>query len=209
MKKIFFILLITFLTISSRAQTVLVQVAKNYFRSNPFEHEFGIFLRHLMNDPTMTDLSISHRNDSALFYLRGSYTTHKPFFFHAKRTEVVLAETAVIVNDSLRLLDTIIRYQLVGHGETGKDGEADVKKEFDRFNRKYSSQFIKSEYIELKSGTKIYGAIRNYFVPFSYLSPLSIAWQNLGDGSEHIFVITLQFKIKENIAVLPETSDSP
>ena len=209
MKRIIFIASIILTTFFCTAQEVLMQVAKNYFRSDPFNNEFGQFLKHLMNDPTLVNSSVNKRTDSSFFYLRGDYTHHNPFFFKAKRTQVILAEKEIISNDSLQLTDTIITYQVAGYTEGGKEGEDDVKKEFERFDRKYIKRFIKNDYSELKYGTETTGAIRNYYVKFSFLSPLSVAWQKIGSTNENVFVITLRFKVSDNNAVLPISSDSP
>ena len=61
---------------------------------------------------------------------------------------------------------------------------------------------------ELKVGNQVYGAIRNYFVNYSFLSPLSVAWQKIAANHENVFVITFRFKVSGNIAVLPVTPDS-
>ena len=186
-----------------------MQVAKNYFRSSPFEHEFSQFLNHLMKDPTLINSTVNKRTDSNLFYLKGDYKTHNPFFFKAKLTHVVLAEQELLINDSLQLVDTIIIYQLAGYSEAGKEGEDDVKKEFERFDNKYIKKFGSNDYKELKNGNEIVGAIRNYFTKFSFLSPLSVAWQKIIATNENVFVITLRFKVSGNIAILPISADSP
>jgi hypothetical protein len=191
------------------AQEVLLQVAKNYFRSNPFDREFSRFLHHLMNDPALQISTVSKRTDSSFFYLRGSYTRHNPFFFKAKRTEIVIAEQEVILNDSLPLTDTLILYQLAGYSEEGSEGVKDVKEEFDRFDRKYLKKFYRSDLNQLKKGNEITGVIRNYFLRFSYIAPLSAAWQEIPNKKENVFVITLRFKVSGNGAVLPVSPDSP
>ena len=209
MKKILSILCILLANHFSSAQEVLMQVAKNYFRSNPFDREFSQFLSHIMNDPTLTNSTIKKRTDTTFFYLRGDYTHHNPFFFKAKRTSVVVGEKEIVLNESLGLLDTIITYQVAGYTTGGKEGEQDVKDEFERFDKKYLKKFIKNDYTELKVGNNVNGAIRNYYVRYSYLAPLSVAWQKITASNENVFVITLRFKVSENLATLPVTPDSP
>ena len=208
MKRIFFIAFI--LTNSLlHAQDVLMQVAKNYFRSNPFDKEFSQFLVHIINDPTLTNSTINKRTDTTFFYLRGDYSHHNPFFFKATRTSVIVAEKELVLNDSLNLLDTIITYQIAGYTVGGKEGEQDVKEEFDRFDKKYLKKFVKNDFTELKVGNTVNGAIRNYYVRFSFLAPLSVAWQKITANNENVFVITLRFKVSGNVATLPVTPDSP
>ena len=191
------------------AQDVLMQVAKNYFRSNPFDKEFSQFLIHIMNDPTLTNSTINKRTDTTFFYLRGDYSHHNPFFFKAKRTSVIVGEKELVLNDSLELLDTIITYQVAGYTDGGKEGEQDVKEEFDRFDKKYLKKFVKNDFTELKVGNNVNGAIRNYYIRFSFLAPLSVAWQKITANNENVFVITLRFKVSGNVATLPVTPDSP
>ncbi len=209
MKKIVLFIAIIFLSNVSEAQQVLTQVAKYYFRINPFDQTIGQFLQRLINDPILINQSILKRTDTSLFYLRGDYKHYNPFFFKAKETQAVLAESETVLNDSLHLIDTIIIYQIAGYTEEGKEGEDDVKQEFEKFDRKYIKKFVKNDLKELKSDGGVYGAIRNYYLDFSFLSPLSVAWQRIGTSHENVFVITLRFKISGDVAVLPVTPDSP
>src|SRR5262245_22315197 len=100
-KRLSIIFLIIFFSSPCIVQDVLLQVAKNYFRSNPFDREFSQFLSHIMNDPTLTNSIINKRTDTTFFYLRGEYTHHNPFFFKAKRTSVIVGEKEIVLNDSL------------------------------------------------------------------------------------------------------------
>jgi hypothetical protein len=209
MKKLILVLSIVLCNYFGQAQDVLMQVAKFYFRSNPFDREFSQFLSHIMNDPTLTNSTINKRTDTTFFYLRGDYTHHNPFFFKAKRTSVIVGEKEIVLNDSLELLDTIITYQVAGYTDGGKEGEQDVKDEFERFDKRYLKKFIKNDYTELKVGNNVNGAIRNYFVHYSFLAPLSVAWQKIVANNENVFVITLRFKVSGNVATLPVTPDSP
>ena len=209
MKKIILSVAVSLLYNVSPAQEVLTQVAKYYFRANPFNQEIGNFLQQLVHDPTLINTSVFKRTDTSLFYFKGEYKYHNPFFFKAKRTQVVLAEREVVLNDSLHLIDTVMTYQVAGYTDGGKDGLNDVKQEFGKFDRKYIKKFVHNELTNLKLGDEVYGGIRDYYLDFSYLSPLSASWQKIGTSNENVFVITLRFKISGDIAVLPVTSDSP
>lgn len=194
---------------TSSGEVALMQIAKNYFRSNPFDREFSKFLGHLMNDPTLINKTINKSTDTSYFYLRGNYTTHHPFFFKAEQTQVVLAESGVNTGDSTGTSIRIMTYQVAGYVTAGKEGEADVKKEFEKFDRKYLKKFLTNSYSEIKKDNEITGAIRNYFVVPYGLAPLSAAWQKIGVDSGNVFVITLRFKISGNEAGLPVPADSP
>ena len=135
--------------------------------------------------------------------MSGDYAAYNPFFFIPIRTKVVLAESEFIINDSLFQKDTIITYQLAGYSTAGKEGEADVKKEFEKFNRKYIKNFKETDFTEIKTGNDVTGAIRNYFIFITAPATLSVAWQRLNAAKEHVFVITFRFKVSGNIAVIP------
>jgi hypothetical protein len=214
MKKIQFVLLFILVNNFCNSQKLpradaLMQIAKNYFRSDPFDREFSKFLNHLMNDPTLVNKTIHKSTDTTYFYLRGDYTTHSPFFFKAKRIQIILAETELSAGDSLQLPGTMMTYQLAGYVDSGKEGEDDVKKEFERFDRKYLKKFQNYKYSEIKNGNEVTGAIRNYFIIQFGEAPLSAAWQKFGGDGGNVFVITLRFKVSGNEAVLPVPADSP
>jgi len=158
-----------------------------------------------MNDSEIMNPVVIKRTDTSLFYFKGDYKNFNPFFFKPVRTMVVFAEKEIILNDSLHLLDTVITYQIAGYSPDGEEGVKDVMQEFKRFDRKYLKKFKSSDFTELKSNGEVYGGIRNYFTGLSYLSPLSAAWQKIGDNRGNVFVITLRFKMSENDAILPVT----
>lgn len=207
MKKILLSLLLILFAGHCIAQQVLEQVAANYFRSDPFNQEISSFLQHLTQDPTLLNVTQLKRTDTSLFYFRGEYQNHNPFFFKAKRTEVIFAEEVIVLNDSLKLVDTVFSYQVAGYTGEGKDGRDEVEEEFKRFGRRYHKKFYQNDITELKSASEVYGRIQNYFNDFSFLSPLSVAWQKISTRHENVFVITLRFKASDNWAVLPITPD--
>ncbi|OQY95951.1 MAG: hypothetical protein B6D37_04115 [Sphingobacteriales bacterium UTBCD1] len=207
MKKLIFIAGLALLSGYSNAQPALEQVAKYYFRSNPFAQEISSFLQQLINDPSLTNTRILKRTDTSLFYFTGEYKNFNPFFFKPEMTSVILSEKELILNDSLNIFDTVFVYQIAGYTAGGKEGENDVQQEFKRFDRKYLKKFATNELIGLKTGNITYGEIRNYYITASYLSPLSVAWQVIGNYKRNVFVITLRFKMNGNFAVLPITPD--
>ena len=171
----------------------LIKIVKNYFRSDPYRNEFGFFLKHLMNDPTLVNKSTRLRTDTSLFYFQGVYKNYSPYGFLADRTEIRLAEQELVINDSLSLKDTLIIYQLLGFNN-GKAGLESVKDEFSKFNRRYGKHFI-TEPGNITQGTEIVGATEDYFIRGVVASPLTVAWAKL-DESESAFIITLRLKIK-------------
>jgi len=156
-----------------------------------------------MNDPALLNKTEFKRTDTSLFYVSGEYKHHRPFFFISNRTKVVLAESEMMINDSLQLTDTLFTYQLAGYIKTSENGEKDVLKEFEKFHRRYGSRFKNNNYTELKKREQVYGAVREYYDQLHALSPLSIAWQRIDDPDECVFVITVRFKIIGNMAYIP------
>ncbi|HYM93824.1 MAG TPA: hypothetical protein VET23_06780, partial [Chitinophagaceae bacterium] len=120
-----------------------------------------------------------------------------------------LAESEEKLIDSLPKLDTILTYQLAGYTNGNKSGQTDVKDEFEKFDRKFKKKFLGSNYLELKNGNAIGGAVTNYFIYPEGLAPLAIAWQKINSTDQHVFVITFRFKVLENTAILPVPANSP
>ena len=194
-------------TSSLSNDNVLIEIIKDYFRSNPYDKFFSKFLDHLLNDPTLTNKTILKRTDTSFFFFKGEYKDHSPFSFRSDRTEIRLAETEVELSDSLFTKDTLLFYQLLGYSYGGKTGMETVKKEFAKFNRRYGKDFFSSEVSDLKKENEFIGTIKNYFVFVSPFSPLTVAWAKL-DDYQNVFTITIRMKIKENIAGLPIPPDS-
>ena len=172
----------------------LLKIVRNYFRSDPYQNEFGFFLKHLMNDPTLITKTTHLKTDTSLFYFQGVYQNHNPFGFHSDRTEVRLAEKEVVLDDSLSLKDTMIVYQLLGFTYNGTTGLTLVKNEFTKFNRRNGKHFI-TQSTDIKQGEDIVGGAQDYFIYGIDASPLTVTWIKL-DEFQNAFVITLRLKIK-------------
>jgi hypothetical protein len=149
----------------------------NYFRINPFTQEFSQFLNQLMHDPGIANKSLKKRTDSSLFSFMAEYKNFSPYTFLADRTEIRFFEKAFDIGDSTILLDTVLIYQLMGFSN-GKDGLDIVKKEFDRFHKRFQKQFVDVQSSDLKKNDEVVGGIINYFVFGTTISPLSISWLN-------------------------------
>ena len=112
MKKIVFVLYFPLLFVGAGAQQSLKKVSENYFRSPPFEREFNLVLKHLMNDPTLSNKNILKKTDSTLFFLEGDYSNHNPFFFKATRTRIICCNG----NDLVIYLPAIYHLHITDHG---------------------------------------------------------------------------------------------
>jgi hypothetical protein len=201
---LFFVLIVTQYCAAQPADAIR-QVAKNYFRSNPYGVHFNTFLNHLLNDPALLNKTIEKRTDTTLFFFTGYYNNYSPFNFKADRTEIRLVEAEVDLEDSLSTTDTLLFYQLLGYSY-GKEGLELVQKEFSKFDRRYGRNLFGQD-SEIKNGQEIVGTARNYFLFTSAISPVSIVWAKL-DDLQNVFTITLRIKVVENMATLPIPRDS-
>ena len=179
------------ITIHIAASDYLLKIVKSYFRSNPYQNEFGVFLKHLINDPILINKTMKKKTDSSLFFFQGEYKNFSPFNFLADRTEIRLAEQEFSIDDSLSSRDTLFVYQLLGYSN-GKTGSEDVKNEFSKFSRHYSKHFVVQS-SGIKNGTEIVGSKEDYFVPGVAASPLTVAWARL-DEFQNAFIITIRLK---------------
>jgi hypothetical protein len=180
----------------------LYKFSKSYFRSDPFTGEFSGFLKHLINDPAISEKFIRKKTDTSFYTFHGTYTGYNPFFFKPKRVEILLEETPVEYGDSLHTADTIFTYQLLAYANDDATGADDIKKEFEKIHRQTSRKFD-SNYKEFRDGDEITVAIHNYFVPLHWLAPLSIAWGRLKNSGELVLNITMRIKMSGNRSVLP------
>ena len=181
-------------TVHYSGNDYLLKIVRNYFRSDPYQNEFGFFLKHLMNDPTLITKTTRLKTDTSLFYFQGVYKNHNPFGFPSARTEVRLAEKDFVTDDSLSLKDTIMVYQLLGFSYNGKTGLEAVKGEFTKFNRRYAKHFT-TQSTDIKQGEEIVGGTQDYFIYGMLASPLTVTWIKL-DEFQNAFIITLRLKIK-------------
>jgi hypothetical protein len=181
-------------TVHYFGNTYLLKIVRSYFRSDPYQNEFGFFLKHLMNDPTFITKTTRLKTDTSLFYFQGVYKSHNPFGFLSARTEVRLAEKDFVTDDSLALKDTMMVYQLLGFSYDGKTGLEAVKNEFTKFNRHYSKHFI-TQSTDIKQAEEIIGGTQDYFIYGIPASPLTVTWIKL-DELQNAFIITLRLKIK-------------
>lgn len=183
------------------SQSPVYKITQSYYRSDPFETEFSSFLKHLLNDPTLTDKIIEKKTDTSLFYFQGTYTHHNPFFFKPQKVEVVLTETPVQL-DSLKA-DTVYSYKLLAYSNSSKQGAGEVKKEFEKIFRKYKGNFRKNSYTENPPGSKIPGASYNFFDPFCAVAPFAVTWLGPDENKTLCLILTIRMSAKNNRAILP------
>jgi hypothetical protein len=202
MRKFYFVLVPFLLSFSiSYSQSPVYKIAHNYFRSDPFETDFSSFLKHLLNDPTLSNKIMEKKTDSSLFFFQGAYANHNPFFFKPIKVEVSLAEIPVKL-DSLKT-DTVYSYQLLAYNNDTKKGIEELKKEFDKIYRRYKSVFKNANYAENPPDSKMPGASYNFFDGMHLVSPFAITWLGPSAEKEICLIITIRITTSDNKAILP------
>ena len=185
---------------SGFSQPQFKYVVKKYFRVHPLETRFSTFLKSLHKDPWFTIDEESRRTDSTFFYLSGTYKNYNPFKYTPQELRLVVAEMQIVHQDSSKTLDTIITLQLIGTTDSSAAGKKKVEKEFKRFHNNHEDRFSNSTYYSFKSKDGITVAeIYNYFISPFPVSPITIAWGIQAETHQHLFAVTLRFKVKENI----------
>jgi hypothetical protein len=120
---------------------------------------------------------------------------------------VALVEAPVQFSESMPA-DTILVYQLLAYAEGNDKGEQDIKKEFEKIHRQFNKKFSDSNFQDLKTGDEIKGGMHNYFISYTAIAPVSVAWGKVKDN-EIVLNLMLRIKTKENVAVLPATLNNP
>lgn len=210
MKKYLLILIsISLYCCQATAQKIIADIAKKYYRSNPFENEFSKFLNHLINDPTLENKKINKKTDSTLFFMEGIYTSHDPFFFKPIRTKIILAEREdVEAEDTLQYIQTTFFYQLVAYASPGEAGLKDVKDEFEKIGRHYKKKFEGDNYKELKVKNTQTGEVRDYSLKYPGFFPFTVAWATSDNQKDNLIAITIRFRVFDNMAYVPMAENS-
>jgi len=201
MRKFYFLLFLASSSYLSYSQEAVPKIAKDYFRSDPFNSDFSEFITHLLNDPTLTDKVLEKRTDTSLFFFQGTYKTFNPFFFKPKRVEVVLTEV-VIDQDSLPR-DTIYAYELFAYDDATKEGTEEVKKEFDKIFHHYKGKFTSNQLSTKSDNDKTEGVTYNFFDRWHALAPFAVSWFGPVGHNEICLILTLRMDTYMNKAVLP------
>jgi hypothetical protein len=197
------LLLLAFLIIccSTNSQEIVFKITREYFRSDPFRGEFSSFVKHLFNDPSLTNKLTEKRTDTSLFYFQGTYTNYNPFFFKPKRVEVILTEIEVDLDSLIK--DTLYTYQLLAYNDATKQGTDEIKKEFEKIYKHYKNGFPKSDYKEDPPGGRFSGSVYNFFDNKHVVSPFAIARYDVADSKEVCLILTIRMDTYEDKAILP------
>ena len=120
--------------------------------------------------------------------------------------EVVLNEV-IIDQDSLPR-DTIYAYEIFAYDNDTREGEQEVKKEFEKIFRHYKNNFDSNKLILNSADGKLPGATYNFFDPRHAISPFAVSWFGPTERKEFCLVLTIRFDAYLNEAVLPMPFDS-
>lgn len=192
----------TCLVAESPAQ-VMARVAQQYYRSDPYRMEFSQFLRHLINDPTLENRQLTLKTDSVLFFLEGTYRSHRPFFFPALQCRVILAEAQEMAAGSDSTYYQFYAYQLIGEAAPGPEGRKDVEEEYKRLTRQWGKNFDSTHQRDIRYRDQPTGQIHDYGFAGINLMPLTLAWASTEEGQKNLLVITLRFLVQNNRAFFP------
>jgi hypothetical protein len=201
MRKIYFLLFSVLLYSSSYSQESVFKITRQYFKSDPFRGDFSSFIKHLFNDPSLTDKVIEKRTDSTLFYFQGTYTNYNPFFFKPKKVQVILTEMEVNL-DSLGK-DTIYTYQLLAYNDATKEGTEEIKKEFEKIYKHCKGGFPRSEYSEESPVSGFKGVMYNFFDNLHAVSPFAISRYDVAESKQACLILTIRMDTYNNQAMLP------
>lgn len=204
MRKCYFILLSVLITCCSsfgQFTSPVFNITHDYFRSDPFQKEFSSFLSHLLNDPSISGKVLEKRTDTSLFYFQGLYKNHNPFFFKPKRTEVILTEMPVEL-DSLHT-DTIYTYQLIAYTDNTKEGDKELKKEFEKIFKRFKGGFFKYTFTESPARDELNGATYNFFDRLCAVAPFALTWSGPDKNKEMYLILTVRMSTHNNITTLP------
>lgn len=194
------VVLVLLLTIKGFSQSPLQPLLKNYFRSHPFDMKFSSFILSLQQDPWFKIEEYKRRDDTAFFFLRGTYKNWNPFRFTPREIRLIIAEDEIIHKDSMQTHDTIINLQIMGIMDSAGANSKHVEKEFRRFHNNQEKNFYNSTYDKYERRGATIAESYNYFIYPLSIAPVSIAWGRMPNTMDYTFTIIIRFKVKGNMA---------
>jgi hypothetical protein len=153
MKKIALVLVVILTALGSQSQPSLDKITRKYFRVNPLDRPFSTFLNQVLNDTSFIIDVIERRTDSNLFYLRGHYKNFSPYLFKTNQVQFSITEFMVLDEATQQPRDTVISFNMTATTLPFdvKKQRADVREEYQRFNRKNSKYFLQKNEIQTGS----------------------------------------------------------
>src|SRR5690606_34762955 len=129
---------------SADTQPTLDKVIDKYFRVNPLNRPFHLFLSQVINDTAFTIARLEKRTDTSLFYMQGNYKNFNPFSFKTQVVQLIIADYIVKDDSSQKNIDTLItcRISATTLPAAGKYQKEQVRNEYKVFTRKNQRLFI-------------------------------------------------------------------
>ncbi len=208
MKIIFILLLLLTVSLHSFGQASTYKAAAKYFRVNPLDRKFSVFLNQVMTDTVFVTDEIKKRTDSSLFYLRGHYNNFNPFLFKAAIVQLTLSEVGMQI-DTVKV-DTVIICQItaVTSGNSTASQAAEAKTQYEFFKRKYGKDYLTSNKEDVIESNEKVGEVIDYYHSYPLHMPvLTSYYSKVINRDNYAFSILLRLKIKENIPTLPVAPD--
>lgn len=199
-------LLISLISISSYSQSSLEKAAAKYFKVNPLDRKFSVFLKQVIDDTLFVIDKLEKRTDSISFYLRGHYKTFNPFIFKPGMVQFIITEVAVPYDSLETRFDTIMVCQITAltDRKNGKQQQEEVKNQFKFFQKKYGKGYITGTTDDVLMKTEKVGEMTEYYATLPiYLPVISIFWGKVTGTENFAFSVIIRIKIKENFATLP------
>ena len=112
MKTIFCFLILLNSLLSVSSQPTLEKVAGKYFRVNPLDRPFNVFMNQVIQDTAFSIITLQKRTDTSLFYLRGIYKNFSPFSFRTQLVQFIITDYLLVDDSTNKPVDTLISFRL-------------------------------------------------------------------------------------------------
>ena len=212
MKTIFCFLILLFSLLSVSSQPTLEKVAGKYFRVNPLDRPFNVFMNQVIQDTAFSIITLQKRTDTSLFYLRGIYKNFSPFSFRTQLVQFIITDYLLVDDSTNKPVDTLISFRLTATTipDAGKEQYEQVQNEYKIFNRKYRKFFmLNDEKTHLAPDNKsIVGQVNDFYIFKPYYIPyFSVNWGNVLGKENYAFSLEMNLTIEDGELILPIPPD--
>lgn len=204
------ILLLGVTTVSG--QPTLDKVVGKYFRVNPLDRPFNIFMDQVIKDTAFSIITLQKRTDSSLFYLRGIYKNFSPFTFKTQLVQFIITDYLLVDDSTNKPIDTLISFRLTATTLPvyGKEQHGQVLNEYKAFNKKYRRAFLLNDEKKiLAQDNSTLGQVNDFYAhtPF-YIPYFTVSWGNVLGKENYAFSLEMNCNINNGELMLPIPPDS-
>ena len=197
---------------SADTQPTLDKVIDKYFRVNPLNRPFHLFLSQVINDTAFTIARLEKRTDTSLFYMQGNYKNFNPFSFKTQVVQLIIADYIVKDDSSQKNIDTLItcRISATTLPAAGKYQKEQVRNEYKVFTRKNQRLFIyKIDSSHTSPDTKqLDWEVMDFYANASWYIPfLTVNWGRVLGKENYVFSMQLIVKMVGSELFLPVPPD--